>query len=933
MGDVRAGQSAVLVVRGAAGVGKTALLQYCAGQAAGFSVAHISGVEAEMELPFAGIHQLCTPMLTRLDAIPEPQRAALRVALGLASGDVPDRFLVALAVLSLLSAVAEEQPLLCLIDDAQWLDGVSGQVLGFVARRLLAESVATVFAVRDPAEPIVLAGLPELPLGGLDEEAARVLLTETVPGRLDERIRDRIVGETGGNPLALLELPRGMSAAELAGGFDLPDAAELSGHIENHYLRQVIALPPTTQRLLLVAAADAVGDPTLVWAASHQLGIGFDALGPAVEAQLLDVGQRIRFQHPLARSAAYRAASITARQEAHRALAAATDPEHDADRRAWHRALAAAGPDDDVAKELESSAGRAQLRGGLAAAAAFLERAVELTPDPQRRADRALAAADAKLRSGEPEAAVRLLTQAEAEPLTALQRARIHLIRGQTAFGSDHGHAAPTLLLAAARELEPLDLTLARDTYLDAFSAALFVGRLSSEIDVSQVAQAARVAPPRSPARPQDLLLDGLAITVTDGYPEGAPLLRRGVNAFRAADLSPAHAIRWLWLATHAAHDLWDDQSWEELCSRQVRLAREAGALAVLPLALSARVGLHLFAGELTTAASLIGEIASVTEATGSGYPPYGALALAAFRGRDVEAGALIRLVEPELVPRGDGMGLTLVEHAKAVLYNGLGRYREAARAAQRGAAHPQELGFSNWSLSQLVEAAVRSEEPALARDAMRRLSRTTQASGTDWAKGVEARCRALVSSRDAAEECYREAIDHLRRTRVRGELARAHLLYGEWLRREGRRVDARDQLRAAHGMFTEMGMEAFADRARRERLATGETVRKRGDAAHDELTPQETQIAHLARAGLTNAGDRRSVVPEPPHRRMAPQKDLRQARDQLAPRPARGPAHPGPRSDHRLEPASSIAMVSSYYGAGSQPWRGGAVAPAARIG
>jgi DNA-binding CsgD family transcriptional regulator len=855
LANVRGGQSAVLVIRGDAGIGKTALLHYCARQASEFRIARIAGVEAEMELPFAAIHQLCGPLLGRLDVLPEPQQRALAVALGLSSGKAPDRFLVALAVLSLLSAVAEERPLLCLVDDAHWLDDASSQVLGFVARRLLAESVATVFAVREAGNIRAFDGLPELPLEGLDEQGARALLAWAVPRRLDERIRDRIVAETAGNPLALLELPRVMSAAELAGGFDLPGAGGLPGHLENHYLQRIGALPEATQRLLLLAAADPAGDAVLIWRAAQQLGIGSGALAPAVDAQLMSIGEQVRFRHPLVRSAAYGTASPAARQEAHRVLAELTDPQHDPDRRAWHRALAATSPDEDVAAELERSAERAQMRGGLAAAAAFLERAAELTPDAGPRVGRALGAAEVKYRCGEADAALRLLGQVDAGPLNALQRARVHLLRGETFFSSHRRGEAPPLLLLAARELEPLDPLLSRDTYLDALSAALVVGQLAGEVGLSEVAQAARAAPanPGSSVRPQDLLLDGLAVVITEGYVAGAPLLKEAVSAFRNTDIPVVEAMRWLWPATHAAYDLWDDESWDELSARRVTLARETGALSVLPIALRARVGFHLFAGELASAASLSDEIEAVTKATGGGHARYRALALAAFSGRESEAAALIHAASSDLVGRSDGMGLTLIEHAKAVLYNGLGRYREACEAARRGAAHPRELAISNWSLPHLVEAAVRTDQRALAEDAMRRLARTTAPSGTDWALGVESRCRALVSDGDEAEGYYRDAIDHLGRTRLRAEHARGHLLYGEWLRRQAHHVEARTHLRTAHDMFGDMGMEAFTKRARRERLATGESIRKRRTERRDKLTPQEAQIAQLARAGLTN--------------------------------------------------------------------------------
>jgi DNA-binding CsgD family transcriptional regulator len=849
--NVRGGQSAVIVLRGEAGVGKTALLGHCVGQASAFRVARVAGVEAEIELPFAAVHQLCTPMLAQLGALPEPQRDALSVALGLSSGEPRDHFLVALAVLSLLSAVAEERPLLCVVDDAHWLDHVSGQILGFVARRLLAESVALVFAVREPVGRRELDGLPELPLAGLGEEDARALLETVIPGRIDERVRDRIVAETHGNPLALLELPWGKTGPQLAGGFGVPASTDLPGRIERHYMERVSALPEATRRWLLLAAADQWGDASLLWRAAERLAIGAGDLAPAQE--LMEIASEARFRHPLVRSAAYRAASQEDRRSVHTALAEACDPDLEADFLAWHRALAAAGPDEDVAAGLECAAGRAKLRGGVAAAASFLERATVLTPDPGPRARRALAAAETAHLSGARQSALRLLAQAEAGPLDELERARVGLLRGRMAFGSSPGGAAPRLLLAAARELEPLDPVSARDTYLEAFSAALFAARCAGETGMLEVAQAVRAAPPHD-GRPQDLLLDGLALVITEGCEVGAPLLKHAVGAIRTAQIPPEDAIHWLWLASRAAHDLWDDESWAALVERHVANARRAGALEKMPLALSTQVALRLLCGELSAAASLTDEVAAVTEAMGSELPPYGAVALAAFRGRKDEAASLLRTVGAEAARRGDGLALTLVDHAAALLYNGLGRYREACEAAQRGAANPHERGYASWALQHLVEAAVRTGRPALAEQAVERLAQSTSVCRTDWALGVEARARAVLSDDGAAEAFYRAAVEHLGRTRVRAELARAHLLYGEWLRRQGRRVDAREQLRSAHQMFTRMGMEAFADRTRRELAATGETVRKRQAETRDELTPQEEQIAQLARDGLTNA-------------------------------------------------------------------------------
>jgi DNA-binding CsgD family transcriptional regulator len=852
--NVRGGQSAVLVVRGEAGVGKTALLHHCARQASGFRVARIAGVEAEMELPFAGLHLLCAPMLVRLDVLPEPQRDALCVALGLTSGDAPDRFLVALAVLSLLSAVAEERPLLCLVDDAQWLDGASGKVLGFVARRLLAESVAIVFAVRERVGKHELEGLPELPLEGLGEEDARALLARAVPGRLDGRVGDRIVAETRGNPLALLELPRGMSAAELAGGFELPRGGDLPGHIEEQYLRRVRALPEATRRLMLLAAADPVGDATLVWRAAQSFGIGTSALVPAKDAALLDIGARVRFHHPLVRSAVYRSASPEARRDVHEALAEVSDPDVDGDRRAWHRALAAAGPDEDVATELEHSAGRAQTRGGLAAAAAFLERAAALTADPARRARRALEAAQAKHQAGAPEAALALLASAQAGPLDQLQRAQGQRLHAGITFTSNRGSDAPALLLSSAQQLAPLDVTLARETYLEALMAAQFAGRLADGAAL-EVAEAARAAPPSPSPHAPDLLLDGLAAMITEGHRAAAPLLKRAVHAFRHGDAGANGGFRWLWLAEEAAIEMWDHEGWRELAVRELRLVREAGALTVLPLALSANIVALIFAGELAVAGSLIDEVKIVTEATGSQLAPYGSLILAAWRGREAELTRLIDVTIEEVVPRGEGIGVSTAQWADALLHNGLGEYESASAASQQVLESPVRLDATiNWVLPELVESAARCDRAELAQDALQRLTEMTRAAGTDWALGLEARSRALLSEAEPAEKLYLEAIARLGRTRLRGEHARAHLLYGEWLRRNGRRKDAREQLRIAHCRFADMGMEAFAERARRELQATGATTRKRQAATRDELTPQEEQIARLARDGLTNS-------------------------------------------------------------------------------
>src|SRR5215216_3411695 len=851
--SVRAGESAVLVVRGEAGVGKTALLQHCAGQAAGFRVARIGGVESEMELPFAGLHQLCAPMLGRLRELPEPQRAALCVALGLASGPAPDRFLVALAALTLLAEVAAERPLLCLIDDAQWLDGASSQVLGFVGRRLLAESVAIVFAVRDPTDERELLGLPELRLGGLPENDARALLATVIPGRLDERVRDRLIAETRGNPLAILELPRGLAATQLPGAFGLAGARALSGRIEESFLRRLEALPEETRRLLLVAAAEPVDDPLLVWRAAERLGIGLsDATGEDTEG-LLAIGEHVAFLHPLVRSAVYRSASVPERRAVHLTLAQVTDAQVDGDRRAWHLAAAAPAPNEEVAFELERSAGRAQARGGLAAAAAFLRRSVALTRDPALRVDRALAAAQASLHAGAFDAALELLATAEAGMPDEFQGARVDLLRGQVASATA-GTDAPAQLLKAAKRLEPLEPGLARETYLDAWGAALFAGRLASGGDLLDVSRAARAAPPPTyPPHPSDLLLDGLVALVADGRAAAAPALRRAVSAFRGDRISVDKGLQWGVLASSAAVELWDFESWDALITRQMELARDAGALAPLSIALNGAGIVVTWRGDFAAAGRVIVEADTVTEATGTRIAPYGALLLTALRGREDEAHALIDATIKDATAGGEGLAVQYAQWTTAILYNGLGRYEDALAAAQHASDVTPELFIALWALPELIEAAVRSGSADLAPAALERLVESADASATDWGLGIAARSRALLSEGETAERLYREAIERLRRTRLRPELARAHLLYGEWLRREGRRLDAREQLRTAHDLFAAIGMEAFAERARRELLATGEKVRKRTVETRYQLTPQEEQIARLAREGLSN--------------------------------------------------------------------------------
>jgi DNA-binding CsgD family transcriptional regulator len=850
---VRDGHGAVLVVHGDPGVGKTALLQYAVEAAQGFRVIRTAGVEGEMELDYAVLQQLCSPLLGLIEHLPDPQRDALGVAFGLSSGHAPSPFLVGLAALGLLSEAAEQQPIVCIIDDAQWLDGASARVLAFVARRLLAERIALAFAARNVGAG--LARFPQLRVDPLGRRDARELLESVLAARLDESVLERIVAETGGNPLALLELPRGLTPAQLAGGFGLPAAMPLSSGIEQSYMRRLARLPRDARRLVLLAAAEPVGDPALLWRAAQQLELPETAAHVLESEGLLTVDRAVAFRHPLVRSAVYGAAEPSDRREVHRALAEATDAQIDPDRRAWHRAQAAFTPDEQVAGELEHSAARAQARGGFSAAAAFLERAAALTPDPVRRAQRAVLAAQTKVRAGALDDALGLLSLTEVGALDELDRARVELLRAQVAFASTHRSEAAAMLLDAARRLTPLSPTLATETYLEAISAAMIAGRMAARgTSALDVALAAKAAPTPPLLGGPELLLDGLATFFSESYEAAVPILRQAQDAFDASSLPENEQLRWKRFATISSVHLWDDAGWEAISERHGQIARETGALGELQLALSQSIYAHLFAGELTTAAALVDEIRGTIEATGSTLAPYGAIGLAALRGREAEAVSLIDETRSDVTLRGEGRGLSVLDWAGAVLYNGLGRYEEAFASALRVVGYPHDLSTSNWGLIELIEAAVRTGQPDIAADARSRLAEMARVSGTDWARGVAARSDALLAEDQRAEGLYVEAVDRLGRTRMAVDLARAHLLYGEWLRRKRRRLDARGQLRTAHDLFCDFGMEAFAERARLELEATGEHARKRTIETRADLTPQEALIARLARDGFSNA-------------------------------------------------------------------------------
>ena len=852
LAEVLEGQSRVLVLRGEAGIGKSELLQYLSGRLDGWRLARAVAVETELEFAYSGLHQVCSTMLGSLGRLPEPQRDALGIVFGLTPGPVPNRFLVGLATLTLFAEIAERQPLVCIVDDAQWLDQESAQILGFVARRLLAERIVLVCAARGGVGDHVLTGLPDMRIGGLGDADARSLLRSRLPGPLDTAVREQVIAESHGNPLALLELGRTLSVATIAGGFGVPASRGITGTIERTYEQRLGQLPVRTRLLLLLAAAEPLGDPVLFYRAGALLGIDRGALLPAVQAGLIKVGRRVEFAHPLVRSAVYRAADPEDRYRVHAALAEATDAGTDPDRRAWHRARATSGPDEEVAAELERSAANAQVRGGVGAAAAFLRRAVELTQDPARRAGRALAAAELSYQAGAFGAALEAVAKAEAGELGALGRAQADLLRGHLAVVSSYGKGAVPFLLRAARGFEPVDLALARRAYLTAWGATVTAGHLGEAGLLLDICRAVRALPPLPPEpHPLELLLDGIALVVTDGRAAAAPVLQRASAAI--GGMSLADVIRWGWVSNAGNATTWDFDQYGAIFKRQAQVVRDAGALAELPQHLTGAAWYEAFAGNLEGARLLVAEIDSVSAATGSPLPPFAALRLRSLQGSAAETLPLIDATMEQAAAYGQGIAATTANWAAAVLYNGLARYDEAATAAAQVVAHALDPFMSNFVLPELIEAATRRGDTDAAVDAFERLTDATRPVRTDWAAGIEARCRALLAAGADADEAYREAAERFSRTRLRTELARTHLLYGEWLRREGQHADARHQLRSGYDLFVEMGMEAFADRARRELTAAGETVHAPSPASRSELTSQEEQIARLAGNGRSN--------------------------------------------------------------------------------
>jgi DNA-binding CsgD family transcriptional regulator len=853
------GYSGAVVLRGEAGVGKTALLDetLAVATADGMQTARLTGVEAETQLGYAGLHRFLLPFAGQLEQLPVPQRDALRSTFGLVAGPPTDRFLVALAVLTLLAEAASAAPLVCVVDDVQWLDPESVVVLGFVARRLYAERVVLLFAFSEPADQLsALVGLPELAVGGLDDDAALELLASLAPGRVSPTVAARIITGTGGNPLALAELARELSPAQLAGAELLPEPLPAGGSLEQAFGRRVSRLPPETRLLLAVAAAEPTASQALVWRAAEHLHIDPDRAASADLGGLAAIGSQVEFRHPLARSAVYYATPLGQRRLIHQALAAASD-EGEPDRVAWHLAMAAAGQDEAVAARLEQAAGRARDRGGYVATVTFLSRAAELSAGGEQRARRLLAAAEAALIAGQPVRAGALVEAATPLLGDPLARAQARRLQGTIRFALGHAGEAPAILLEAAQALAPFDVRGARQSLLEAFDAALFVGWSASRAVLAEIAHAARDIPGAggSEASAVGLLLDGFAVRATAGYPAAVPLLRRAIAMLRADDLSPAEGLRGLRLGCVAADDLFDHQAQHELALRWVQLARDQGALTALPVALNNLGAFEVRAGRFDAARACFAERLEISAATGNpgvvGTAGMAEVYELAWRGSETDARRVAATVTREAADGGRSAQSIWVQYCLAVLELGLGNYQAALQCVL--GVLSDDAPFSALTLHDLVEAAARCGETETAEAALGRLAERAPAVGTPLALGLLARSRALLAGDADAEPRYQEAIGHLEECRAVPQLGRAYLVYGEWLRRQRRRRDARGQLRTAHEMFTAMGAGAFAERARIELLATGERARQRTAETETELTPQEAQIARLASAGESN--------------------------------------------------------------------------------
>jgi DNA-binding CsgD family transcriptional regulator len=852
--QVRGGLGGAVVLRGEAGIGKTALLNALVDAAGDLSAVRLEGVESEMQLGYAALHRLVRPYLYRLEHLPEPQRDALESAFGLTSLAPADRFMVGLAALSLLGDVAKDEPLLIVVDDAQWLDRESVAALVFVARRLHADGVALVFAVRESLEiGAVFQGVPELRINGLDEESARHLLTATVAAPVSYQVAGRIIAVTRGNPLALVELSSELTSDHLIEHAPLPDPLPIGELIEARFLRQVRQLPDETQTILLVAAADPVGDPDTLWRAAEALGLSAAAVAPASDSGLLVLEPRVEFRHPLVRSAVYGGATAADRRRVHHALAAVMDVERDPDRRALHMAAGALGPDEDLAAALEQSAAQARARGGYIAESSFLVRAASLTPDRQRKADRLLLAAHAAFLAGNAGYSESLLEEARPHLGGPFERAQAQRLDGRLRQPLGQSRLAPSLLLGAARAFGPIDRVLSHHSLIEAFvacGASLQFTEGTTEPEIAQTALESLSAQSTLTTK-ADLLLKGVALRHAGTYADAVPAMREAVRAY--ATMSFEELTRWTALGAPLANELWDEGGLRSTLERLAGAARALGALSALQVVLIGLAAIEVRAGLFMAARERYSELQDVSLAIGDYVEHYALfdVDLLSWQGDEQAPSKAAQLVEFGTAFRAAAtihyanLSLSIFDLAE-------GRYEKALAAAQ-SVVDADAMGYSCQALPTVVEAAMRCNDREAATGALACLTEQAIASGTSWGLGLVARCRALVADGSSAEALYEEALDHLGKTSWRTEVARTHLLFGEWLRRQRRRTEAREQLRRAYEMFDTMGARAFSERARVELLATGERARtRRVETAHD-LTSRELQIARLAAQRATS--------------------------------------------------------------------------------
>jgi DNA-binding CsgD family transcriptional regulator len=851
---IRDGHSATLVLEGGPGLGKTTLLNYLVEQGAGVTLLTTTGTQSEFGLPYAALHQLCHPVIGALEVLPAPQREALETTFGMRTGPVPGTFLIGLAALGLISEVSRVAPVLCVIDDAQWMDRASADVLGFVARRLEADAVGMVFATRSAGDTPWLERIPLLALRGLERAAAAELLATLAPGRIEPAAMDRILDEADGIPLVLVEAARTLKRTEISTGIIREEVSSDPDRLEAQFGVRLRALPLETQRLLLIAAAEPTANPLRIRAAAASLGAAADALRPAVEAGLCHDDTTVRFRHPLVRSAVYRTASGEELRAAHAALARASPADSDPDLLAWHRACACDSTDEEVAAELAVASERMLERGAPAAAAVLLRKARQVTADEAQRVRWSLRIAQAELAAGDFDASEREMVASHTAMLSPALLAEAKLTEARLAFTRERGGTAVPLLLRAAELLSAVTTDAAEEAYLEAFSAALFGGTLT-RTDLAQVSKRWQATEFPDGGRPAHRLLDALSAIVISGGPTAWQRLRETLSTIEDGTGRHESSLPALWVASVAAAAAWDIESWDAISHRLVTTSRDAGDYGELPTALSSRAFVQLFTGELRAAVEAVQETETITSATGGRMTPYGAIGVAALSGREPELDALVEATMPSAEARSDATGISIACWAQGLLNNGMGRYAEALAWTTRARPLYQDLHASSvWVLVELIESASRTDRLADARAALRLLASTAESSGTAWGLGVLARSRALAGDEARTEEHYAESLRLLEPTRCALDLARTSLAYGEWLRRQRRLSDAREHLVRAVDLFESMGAAAFAARGTRELRAAGSQLRKPGTTAASVLTVQESQIARLVAQGLTNA-------------------------------------------------------------------------------